>query len=43
MLTDLSVADQPLVTVSPQRLVGGFLLSSEFLFSAGRAWWWCSR
>ena len=35
VLTDLSVADQPLVTVSPQRLVGGFLLSSEFLFSAG--------
>ncbi|HYI57010.1 MAG TPA: PH domain-containing protein [Microlunatus sp.] len=35
LLTDLSVADQPLVTVSPQRLVGGFLLSSEFLFSAG--------
>ncbi|HEU5483606.1 MAG TPA: PH domain-containing protein, partial [Microlunatus sp.] len=35
VLTDLSVADQPLVTVSPQRLIVGFLLSSEFLFSAG--------
>ena len=33
VLTDLSVADQALVTVSPQRLVVGFLLSSEFLFS----------
>ncbi len=32
-LTDLSVADQPLVTVPPQRLVVGFLLSSEFLVS----------
>ena len=34
MLTDLSAADQALVTVPPQRLVVGFLLSSEFLFSA---------
>ncbi|HEY5786261.1 MAG TPA: PH domain-containing protein [Microlunatus sp.] len=34
LLTDLSVADQPLVTVPPQRLIIGFLLSSEFLFSA---------
>lgn len=33
VLTDLSAADQPLVTVPPQRLVVGFLLSSEFLFS----------
>jgi putative membrane protein len=35
VLTDLTVADQPLVTVPPQRLIIGFLLSSEFLFSAG--------
>jgi putative membrane protein len=35
VLTDLSVADQPLVTVPPQRLIVSFLLSSEFLFSAG--------
>jgi putative membrane protein len=34
VLTDLSAADQALVTVPPQRLVLGFLLSSEFLFSA---------
>lgn len=33
-LTDLSAADQALVTVPPQRLIVGFLLSSEFLFSA---------
>ncbi|BAK33558.1 hypothetical protein MLP_05440 [Microlunatus phosphovorus NM-1] len=33
--TDLGVADQPLVTVPPQRLIIGFLLSSEFLFTAG--------
>lgn len=33
VLTDLSAADQALVTVPPQRLVVGFLLSSEFLFS----------
>ncbi|MDN5770629.1 MAG: PH domain-containing protein [Microlunatus sp.] len=32
-LTDLGVEDQPLVTVGPQRLVGSFLLSSEFLVS----------
>jgi putative membrane protein len=34
VLTDLSVADQALVIVPPQRIVVGFLLSSEFLFSA---------
>lgn len=34
-LTDLGVADQPLVTVPPQRLIVGFLLSSEFLVAAG--------
>jgi putative membrane protein len=34
VLTDLTVADQPLVTVPPQRLIVGFLLSSEFLVSA---------
>ncbi|HEY5979670.1 MAG TPA: PH domain-containing protein [Microlunatus sp.] len=33
VLTDLSVADQALVTVPPQRLIVAFLLSSEFLFS----------
>lgn len=33
-LTDLGVADQTLVTVPPQRLIVGFLLSSEFLVSA---------
>jgi putative membrane protein len=33
VLTDLSSADQALVTVPPQRLVVGFLLSSEFLVS----------
>lgn len=33
--TDLGVADQPLVVVPPQRLIIGFLLSSEFLFTAG--------
>lgn len=35
MLTDLGVADEPLVVVSPARLVVSFLLSSEFLISAG--------
>lgn len=35
VLTDLSVADQALVTVPPQRLIVGFLLSSEFLIAAG--------
>ncbi|HYI55854.1 MAG TPA: PH domain-containing protein, partial [Microlunatus sp.] len=34
VLTDLSAADQALVTVPPQRIIVGFLLSSEFLFSA---------
>lgn len=34
VLTDLGAADQPLVTVPPQRLVVSFLLSSEFLVSA---------
>ncbi len=33
ILTDLSVADQRLVTVTPQRLVGSFLLSSEWLMA----------
>lgn len=33
--TDLGVADQPLVVVPPQRLIIGFLLSSEFLFTVG--------
>lgn len=34
-LTDLGRHDRALVTVSPQRLVGAFLLSSEWLTSAG--------
>ena len=33
ILTDLSAADAPLVTVTPQRLVGSFLLSSEWLMA----------
>lgn len=33
-LTDLGVADRPLVTVTPRRLVGSFVLSSEWLVSA---------
>lgn len=32
-LTDLSVADRPVVVVTPQRLVGSFLLSSEWLIT----------
>jgi putative membrane protein len=32
-LTDLSIADRPVVTVTPQRLVGSFLLSSEWLIT----------
>jgi putative membrane protein len=32
--TDLSVADRPLVSVTPQRLVGSFVLSSEWLMTA---------
>ncbi|MET1006279.1 MAG: PH domain-containing protein [Propionibacteriaceae bacterium] len=32
--TDLSVADRPLVTVTPQRLIGSFMLSSEWLMTA---------
>jgi putative membrane protein len=32
--TDLSRSDRPLVTVSPQRLLGSFVLSSEFLTTA---------
>lgn len=32
--TDLSVADVPLVTVTPQRLIAGFVLSSEWLVTA---------
>ena len=35
VLTDLSVADKPLVTVTPQRLIGGFLLSTEWLATGG--------
>ena len=35
VFTDLGVADQPLVVVPPQRLIVGFLLSSEFLFTVG--------
>lgn len=35
VFTDLGAADQPLVVVPPQRLILGFLLSSEFLFTAG--------
>ncbi|GAA2095735.1 hypothetical protein GCM10009841_07070 [Microlunatus panaciterrae] len=34
-LTDLSTAERPLVTISPQRLVGGFLLSSDWLLTVG--------
>ncbi len=34
-LTDLGATDQPLVTVPPQRLVLGLLLSSEWLISVG--------
>src|SRR5918993_85133 len=34
-LTDLTAADRPLVEVSPQRLIGSFLLSIEWLLSAG--------
>lgn len=34
-LTDLSTADRPLVTVSAGRLIGGFVLSSEWLITAG--------
>ena len=30
-LTDLTASDRPIVTITPQRLVGGFLLSSEWL------------
>lgn len=33
-LTDLGATDRPLVTVSPQRLVVGFVLSSEWLVTA---------
>ena len=33
-LTDLTAADRPLVRVTPQRLVGGFLLSTEWLVPA---------
>jgi putative membrane protein len=35
VLTDLTAADRPLVEVSPQRLIGSFLLSIEWLLSAG--------
>ncbi len=31
--TDLSTRERPLVTVTPQRLIGGFLISSEWLVS----------
>jgi putative membrane protein len=34
IFTDLGVADQPLVRVLPQRLIGGFLLSTEWLVPA---------
>ena len=33
MLTDLGTADRPLVTVPPQRLVLGLVLSSEWIIS----------
>ncbi len=33
--TDLSAADIPLVTVTPKRLIGSFLLSSEWLVTFG--------
>lgn len=36
-LTDLGRADRPLVTVSPQRLIGSFLLSTEWLLTAAFA------
>jgi len=32
-LTDLGVTDRPLVVVPPQRLIGGFLLSGEWLIT----------
>src|SRR5215204_7810730 len=35
VLTDLTAADRPLVEVSPQRLIGSFLLSIEWFLSAG--------
>jgi putative membrane protein len=35
VLTDLGTADRPLVTIPPQRLVFGLLLSSEWIVSAG--------
>ena len=34
-LTDLSSADRPIVTVGPGRLIGAFLLSSEWLITVG--------
>ncbi|HET9872041.1 MAG TPA: PH domain-containing protein [Propionibacteriaceae bacterium] len=37
LLTDLAATDRPLVTVSPQRLVAGFVLSSEWLFTVATA------
>jgi putative membrane protein len=35
VLTDLGTADQPLVTVPPQRLILGLVLSSEWIMSVG--------
>ncbi|MBA8793447.1 putative membrane protein [Friedmanniella endophytica] len=35
LFTDLSVEDQPVVTIKPQQLVLGFLLSTEWLIALG--------
>jgi len=35
IFTDLTAADRPLVQVSPQRLIGSFLVSTEWIFSVG--------